>query len=231
MKQKICMELGGNDALIVLKDCDIKKAISCAVTGAFRNNGQRCTSIKRIIIEDSIADQFIELFVEKTKSLIVGNQMDYSTDIGPLITEDAAREIESRVNMAIHKGAKLIYGGKREGALYWPTILDHVAPDNPIILKETFGPVAPFIRVKNFEEAIKIANATPYGLQAGIFTDDLEKAVRAAKQLQVGAVIVNDGPGFRAEHIPFGGVKDSGLGREGIKYAINEMTQLKTIVI
>lgn len=229
--KKICMELGGNDPLIVLKDADIKKAVSCAVIGAFGNNGQRCTSIKRIIIENSIADQFIELFIEKTKILKIGNQMDPSIDIGPLISEEAAKEIENRVNIAIAKGAKLLYGGKRKGAIYWPTVLDFVEPQNPIVVKETFGPIAPFIRVKNFDEAIEVANMTSYGLQAGIFTNDLEKAIEAAKKIQAGAVIINDGPGFRAEHIPFGGVKDSGLGREGVRYAVNEMTRLKTIVI
>ena len=229
--KKVSMELGGNDPLIILKDADIEEAVPCAVNGAFGNNGQRCTSVKRIIIQDSIADQFIRLFVKKTKELIVGNQMDSSTDIGPLITEKAAIKIEDAVNNAISNGAKLLCGSKREGTIYWPTVLDHVDPVCPIVTEETFGPVAPFIRVKSFDEAINVANCTNYGLQSGIFTNNLKKAIEAAKRIQAGAVIINNVPGFRADHLPFGGVKDSGIGREGIKYAIDEMTRLKTVVL
>lgn len=229
--KKVSMELGGNDPLIILEDANIRDAVSCAVVGAFGNNGQRCTSIKRVIIQESIAEKFIKPFVEKTKSLRVGNQMEHSTVIGPLITEEAAIEIEAVVNAAISDGAKLLYGAKREGALYWPTVLDHVNPSFRLVKEETFGPIAPIIRVKDFDEAIETANCTSYGLQSGIFTNDLNKAMEAARKIQAGAVMINEGPGFRAEHLPFGGVKDSGIGREGVKYAINEMTRLKTIVL
>jgi lactaldehyde dehydrogenase len=228
--KKVCMELGGNDPLIVLRDANIEKAVSYAVVGAFGNNGQRCTSIKRIIIENCIADDFRNLFVEEVKKLRVGDQMDPATDIGPLITEDNAKEIEIRVNSAVLDGAKIVCGGKREGSLYYPTILDNVSPKSLLVTDETFGPVAPIIRVKDFNEAIEMANSTPFGLQAGIFTNDLTKAMIAARQIEAGAVIINNGPGFRAEHLPFGGVKDSGIGREGVKYAIQEMTRLKTVV-
>lgn len=229
--KKVSMELGGNDPLIILEDADIEAAVSCAVVGAFGNNGQRCTSIKRIIIQESIAEKFIEPFVEKTKNLRVGNQLDPSTDIGPLITEEAAKEIEEIVNSAITNGAKTLCGAKREGAVYWPTVLDHVNPSFRLVKEETFGPIAPIIRVKDFDEAIETANCTSYGLQSGIFTNDLKKAMEAAIKIQAGAVMINEGPGFRAEHLPFGGVKDSGIGREGVKYAIHEMTRLKTIVL
>ena len=157
--------------------------------------------------------------------------MDPSTDIGPLITESAALKAEQAVNCAISNGAKLVYGAKREGAIYWPTVLDCVGQKSPLVTEETFGPVAPFIRVHSFDEAINVANNTNYGLQSGIFTNDLSKAMEAAKRIQAGAVMINNIPGFRAEHLPFGGVKDSGLGREGVKYAIDEMTRLKTIVL
>lgn len=230
MKQ-ISMELGGNDPLIVLNDANLDKAVDCATVGAFGNNGQRCTSIKRIIIENSVAEPFLEAFIERAKGLKVGNQMNLTTDIGPLITEKAAKEIEDKVESALNNGAVCLLGGKREGALFWPTILDHVSSSNPIVMEEIFGPIAPIIRVEDFEQAIRVANATNYGLQAGIFTNHLDKAMEAAKRLQVGGVIINNGPGFRAEHLPFGGSKDSGLGREGVKYAINEMTQLKTVVL
>lgn len=226
-----CMELGGNDPLIVLGDADLDKALPIAVEGALGNNGQRCTSIKRIIIEESIADRFIESFVHEARQLVVGDQLSEETDVGPLITEDAALDIERRVGNSMTRGARLLAGGRREGALYWPAVLDRVAGCDPIVVEETFGPVAPFIRVKSFEEAIAVANSTEFGLQAGIFTRDLEKAMVASGRLQAGAVIINNAPGYRAEHLPFGGVKQSGLGREGVKYAVESMTRLKMTVI
>jgi len=201
------------------------------VWGAFGNNGQRCTSIKRIIIDECIADIFIERFTEATRMLRVGNQMDESTDIGPLIDEQAAIRVSEKVQAAVSRGALLLHGGKREGAIYHPTILDHVSMDMEIVSNETFGPVAPFIRVNGFEEAIAAANATPYGLQSGIFTGNLDLALKAARRIHAGAVVINGAPGFRAEHLPFGGVKDSGIGREGVRYAIEAMTELKTIIL
>ena len=229
--QSVCMELGGNDPLIVLKDADLDKCIPVAVDGAFGNNGERCTSIKRLIIEEGIADRFLERFAAEAAKLKVGDQMDPATDVGPLIDAATAAEIEDRVSRSVTAGARLVLGNRREGALYWPTILDNVTPDMPVVADETFGPVAPLIRVADFEEAIRVANDTPFGLQSGIFTNDLAKAMAAARRLKVGAVKINKGPGFRAEHLPFGGVKDSGIGREGVKYAVESMTTLKTIVI
>ena len=226
-----CMELGGNDPLIVLSDADLDKALPIAVAGALGNNGQRCTSIKRLIIEEEVADEFIERFVEASEALVVGDQLYADTDVGPLITEEAALEIQWKVSGAVINGAKLLCGGRREGALYWPAVLDHVDPRDPLVTTETFGPVAPFIRVRGFREAIEVANATDYGLQAGIFTRNLEHAMEAAKHIQAGAVIINNAPGYRAEHLPFGGVKDSGIGREGVKYAVESMTRLKMTVI
>lgn len=229
--QSVCMELGGNDPLIVLNDADLDKCIPVAVDGAFGNNGERCTSIKRIIIEEGIADRFLARFAEETAKLKVGDQLDPATDVGPLIDAATAAEIEDKVSRSITAGARLVLGNKRQGALYWPTILDNVTPDMPVVADETFGPVAPLIRVADFEEAIRVANDTPFGLQSGIFTNDLTKAMAAARRLKAGAVKINKGPGFRAEHLPFGGVKDSGIGREGVKYAVESMTTLKTIVI
>ncbi len=229
--QSVCMELGGNDPLIVLNDADLDKCIPVAVDGAFGNNGERCTSIKRIIIEEGIADRFLARFAEETAKLKVGDQLDPATDVGPLIDAATAAEIEDKVSRSITAGARLVLGNKRQGALYWPTILDNVTPDMPVVADETFGPIAPLIRVADFEEAIRVANDTPFGLQSGIFTNDLTKAMAAARRLKAGAVKINKGPGFRAEHLPFGGVKDSGIGREGVKYAVESMTTLKTIVI
>lgn len=229
--KKVSMELGGNDPLIVLADACLEKAIPCAMWGAFGNNGQRCTSVKRIIIDERIADIFIERFIEATRVLRVGNPMAESTDIGPLIDEQAAIRVSEKVQVATSQGALLLHGGEREGAIYHPTILDQVNMDMEIVSKETFGPVAPFIRVNGFDEAIAAANATSYGLQSGVFTGNIDLALKAAKSIRAGAVVINGAPGFRAEHLPFGGVKDSGIGREGVRCAIEAMTELKTIIL
>lgn len=225
-----CMELGGNDPMIVLADADLDKAVPAAIDGAFGHNGQRCTSVKRFIVEDSIADRFVERFVEATRELVVGDPMDSATDVGPVSTEAAAIELEARVARSCRVGAKLLHGGNRKGALYSPAVLDHVEPNDPLVVEETFGPVAPFIRVRDYEHAIEVANATEFGLQAGIFTNDLNKAMDAARRIEAGAVMINNAPGFRAEHLPFGGVKDSGIGREGVKYAVESMTRTKMTV-
>lgn len=227
----ISMELGGNDPMIVLKDADLDAAIPIAIDGAYGNNGERCTSVKRFIVEDAIADEFIERFIDATRLLRVGDQMDLNTDVGPLINEREALTISQRVQSAVTNGARLRLGGKRSGALLWPVVLDHVDMNNPIVVKETFGPVAPFIRVADFDEAIQVANDSEYGLQAGVFTNDLRKAKRAIREIEAGGVMINKAPGFRAEHLPFGGIKDSGIGREGIKYAVQSMTRIKTAVM
>ncbi len=227
----VCMELGGNDPMIVLEDADLDLALNAGIDGAFGHNGQRCTAVKRFIVHNKIADEFIERFITASKELRVGDQMNENTDIGPLIHSDAAIAIEQRVKKSVAAGAKLLYGGHRNNALLYPTVLDHVDMRNPIVKDETFGPVAPFIRVSDFDEAIQVANDTHFGLQSGVFTKDLDKAMQAIKRIQAGAVMINKPPGFRAEHLPFGGIKDSGIGREGIKYAVESMTHLKTAVI
>jgi putative phosphonoacetaldehyde dehydrogenase len=227
----VCMELGGNDPLIVLADADLDKAVPVALDGAFGNNGERCTSIKRLIIEDAIADYFIERFVVGAKALVAGNQMDPAVDIGPLIDEDTTIGIETRIQDAVAQGADLLCGGERQGAIISATVLDHVPPNCGLVTEETFGPVAPILRVTNYEEAIAVANGTPFGLQSGIFTNDLSLAMDAMRRLRAGAVMINRGPGFRAEHLAFGGVKDSGIGREGVRYAVEAMTTLKTVVM
>ena len=227
---RVCMELGGNDPVIVLHDADLDKAVPEIVIGAFGNNGQRCTSTKRIIVEDRIADALLERMVALTRKLKVGDQMAASTDIGPLISYKAAVEIQQRVDAAVSRGARVLTGGRHEGTLYQPTVIDQVLPEDMLVKEETFGPVAPVMRVASFEEAIALANDTPYGLQSGIFTNDLDKARRAALMIQAGAVMINRASGFRAEHLPFSGVKDSGIGSEGVRYAVNDMTRRKTIV-
>ena len=229
--KSVSMELGGNDPMIILADADMDEALSQGIDGAFGNNGQRCTSVKRFIIEQSVADQFIARFVKATETLQVGDQLDPLTDVGPLINVEAADRIEQRILDSIRNGATLRTGGRRRGALLTPVVLDQVDMQHSIVIEETFGPVASFIRVRDFDQAIEVANDTEFALQSGVFTNDLAKAKLAAQRIQAGAVMINRSPGFRAEHLPFGGNKDSGIGREGIKYAVTEMTQLKTVVM
>lgn len=227
----VSMELGGNDPMIILADTNIEKLIPAAIDGAFGTNGERCTSVKRFIVEESVADEFAQRLVEGANKLVVGNQLDRKTDIGPLIDVNAARTVEQRIKASVRAGAKLLCGGKRDGAMLWPTVLDQVNMSNPVVADETFGPVAPIIRVRDVHHAIDVANDTHFGLQSGVFTDSLKSAKLAIEKIQAGAVMINRSPGFRAEHLPFGGVKSSGIGREGIRYAVDSMTTLKTVVM
>ncbi|MGB9979719.1 lactaldehyde dehydrogenase [Methanobacterium sp.] len=229
--KKLTLELGGNDPLIVLEDADIEKAVEAAVKGSYLNAGQVCIGVKRIILEGKIADEFIQKFVKYTQKLITGDPMDPKTDVGPLINKTAAIEVENRVDEAVTDGADLLCGGKRKGTLYSPTILDNVDSKMKIVQYETFGPVSPIIRINGIDEAIKVANNTKYGLQAGIFTNNINNAMRAIKEIEAGGVIVNKPSTYRMDNMPFGGCKMSGLGKEGIKYAIEDMTKIKLVAI
>jgi len=228
--KRINMELGGNDPLIVLKDADIDRAVEAAIKGSFLFSGQVCIAVKRIILEESIADEFAAKMVQRTKKLKVGDPLNPETDMGPMIDEQAAINVENLVNNAKSSGAKLLVGGEREGAFYLPTILDHVETSMDMVCNETFGPVAPLLRVKNLDEAINIANDTQYGLQAGIFTKSIENALKAAREIEAGSVIINRQSTFRTDNMPFGGFKMSGTGKEGIKYAVEDMTRSKLII-
>ena len=229
--KKLTLELGGNDPLIILEDADIDKAVEAAVRGSYLNAGQVCIGVKRVILDDKIADEFIHKFVNNTKKLVTGDPMDPETDVGPLINKGAAIEVENRVNEAVNDGAELLCGGKREGTLYIPTILDNVDSKMNIVQYETFGPVSPIIRINGIDEAVKVANNTKYGLQAGIFTNNINNAMKAVKEIEAGGVIVNKPSTYRMDNMPFGGCKMSGLGKEGIKYAIEDMTKTKIVVI
>jgi lactaldehyde dehydrogenase len=228
--KKISLELGGNGPLIVMDDADIKNAVIAAVDGSFGTAGQRCTSIKRILLHKKIADDFIDRFIKATEKLVVGNPLNEKTDIGPMIDEESAIEVEKRVEDAIKNGAKLLIGGKRKKSLYFPTILNKVSTQSKLVCIETFGPVSPIIHFDNLKEALRIANETQYGLQTGFFSNSLDYVKDAIKNIETGALIINGPPGFRVESLPFGGVKNSGMGREGIRYAIKEMTEIKTII-
>ncbi len=223
------LELGGNDPLIVMEDADLEEAATLAVLGSYRNSGQRCTAIKRMLVQESIAERFIGLLVEKTRAISYGNPMDPDTDMGTVIDEKAARLIEERVNEAVGRGARLLYGNIRAGALYSPTVLDRVTADMPLVRQETFGPVSPVMGFRTIDEAIRIANSTAYGLSSAVCTNRLDYITRFVSELNVGSVNVREVPGYRLELTPFGGIKDSGLGyKEGVQEAIKSFTNTKT---
>lgn len=227
--KKLTLELGGNDPLVVLEDADIEKAVSAAVSGAFLFSGQVCIGVKRIILDNKIADEFIDLFVKEASKLKMGNPMNESTDIGPLINENASINVETAVNNAIKDGANLILGGNRKDCFYEPTILDGVNMSMDLVANETFGPIAPIIRVDGIDDAIKVANDTRYGLQAGVFTENVHSALRCANEIDAGSVLINKESTFRTDAMPFGGFKSSGMGKEGIKYAVEDMCKFKLI--
>ncbi|RJF97009.1 phosphonoacetaldehyde dehydrogenase [Noviherbaspirillum cavernae] len=223
------LELGGNDPIIVMEDADIEEAAALAVSGSYKNSGQRCTAIKRMIVHQAVADRFVELLVEKTKAIKYGDPMDASNDMGTVIDEGAARAFEAKVNDAVAHGAKLLHGNVRRGALYSPTVLDHVPETCTLVAEETFGPVSPVIRCKDIADAIRISNSTPYGLSSSVCTNRLDYITRFVRELQVGTVNVREVPGYRLELTPFGGIKDSGLGyKEGVLEAMKSFCNTKT---
>jgi lactaldehyde dehydrogenase len=227
--KKVTLELGGNDPVIILNDADLDKAVKGVINGAFLNAGQVCMGVKRVIVEEGVADEFAEKLVEATEKLVMGNPLESTTTLGTLISQKAAMQVEEAVNNAVANGAEILTGGKRDGAFYTATVIDNVTPDMDLVVRETFGPVAPIIRVNDLEEAIEVANATEYGLQAGVFTNDYASAMRCAQEIEAGTVFINKQSTFRTDNMPFGGFKNSGVGKEGIKYAVEEMTKTKLI--
>jgi putative phosphonoacetaldehyde dehydrogenase len=223
------LELGGNDPLIVMEDADIEEAATLAAAGSYKNSGQRCTAVKRMLVHASVADDFVARLVAKTKAWTYGDPMDASLDMGTVIDEAAAQSFEQRVNDAVAQGAKLLVGNVRHGALYSPTVIDHVRPEMNVVKTETFGPVSPVIRFRDMDEAIAIANGTAYGLSSSVCTNRLDYITRFVTELQVGTVNVREVPGYRLELTPFGGIKDSGLGyKEGVQEAMKSFTNTKT---
>jgi aldehyde dehydrogenase (NAD+) len=226
--RRAVLELGGNDPLIVLGDADLDEAARLAVEGAFANSGQRCTAVKRIIAVDEIADELAARIVDGTSGLCCGDPLDPQTDIGTVIDATAADEIERRVLDAIDRGARLLCGGERDGAGLAPTVLDHVLADVELVARETFGPVAPIIRVRDLDDAIAVANATPYALSSGVCTFDWRAISRCIQELRAGTVNIREVPGWRTELTPFGGIGDSGLGvKEGVREAMRAMSFTK----
>jgi putative phosphonoacetaldehyde dehydrogenase len=223
------LELGGNDPIIVMDDADLDEASTLAVQGSYRNSGQRCTAIKRILVHERVAQRFTDLVVDKTRAWTCGDPTDTSNEMGTVIDESAARLFESRVAQAMSLGARLLAGQQRDGALYRPTVIDRVHPDMAVVREETFGPVSPILTFGSLDEAIAIANGTAFGLSSSVCTNRLDVVMRLVAELHVGTVNVREVPGYRLELTPFGGIKDSGLGyKEGVQEAIKSFTNLKT---
>ncbi|WP_216829059.1 aldehyde dehydrogenase family protein [Alkalihalobacterium elongatum] len=227
--KKLSMELGSNSPVIVLNDADLKQAVNSTVSGAFWAAGQNCLGVQRIYVERGVYEPFTAHFIEKTKSYRRGSKLFDSTDMGPLINEREAIRVEKLVNEAVNQGATIECGGTRDGAYFEPTVLTNVPQDATIAKEEIFGPVVLLFAVDSLQEAIDRANDVNYGLQAGIFTNHLQAAFEAIQLLDVGGVMVNDSSDFRIDSMPFGGVKGSGLGREGVKFSIQEMTEPKVV--
>ncbi|MFC4076820.1 aldehyde dehydrogenase family protein [Salinithrix halophila] len=227
--KKLSMELGSNSPVIVLDDADLEEAVASTVSGAFWAAGQNCLGVQRVYVQSGLFDAFAEAFLRRVRTYRIGDKLSEETDMGPLITEGEALRVERWVDEALHKGARLLAGGKRDGAFYAPTVLMDVPDHCQLAREEIFGPVVSLYRVKDLDEGIREANRSPYGLQAGIFTRDLEKSFRMIREARVGGVMVNDSSDYRIDAMPFGGTKMSGLGREGVRFAIEEMTETKVV--
>ena len=227
--KKLCLELGGNSPLIILDDADLELAVELAAEGCFRNSGQRCTAVKRLLVHQSLVDRFTESLVAKVSEYPCGDPADEETRVGTVIDESAARLLERRVEDAVGQGARVLAGGNRRGAAIEPTIIADVPRDAQMVVEESFGPLAPILPVGDLDDAIELANGTAFGLSSGIVTRDMEAALTAVRRIRTGTVNVNAIPGYRIESSPFGGVKDSGLGiKEGVIEAIKYMTNVKT---
>jgi len=228
--KRLHMELGGKGSAIILADADLNLAASETVKGALSFSGQRCDAVSRVLIEQKIAEDFVSRVLNETERYKLGDPRDPSVKVGPLIDRDATEAVHRLVLDAVEKGAKLLIGGRCEGNFYYPTVLDHVPLDAKIAWEETFGPVIPILRVRDVDEAIELVNKSQYGLDSCVFTNDINLARKVAKRLEEGEITVNAAPRHGVGYYPFGGNKDSGIGREGIGYSIEEMTRLKTIV-
>lgn len=227
--KKIGMELGSNAPVIVMPDADLDLAVEANVSGAFWAAGQNCLHVQRLLLHDAIYEPFVSRFVARTQAYRLGDKLDEQTDMGCLINEAAARRVEQMVDEALAAGATLLTGGRRHGTLFAPTVLENVPAACSLARDEVYGPVTILYRFRTLDEAIAVANDVDYGLQAGIFTRDLQTAFRAAAELHVGGVMINESTDYRIDAMPFGGVKGSGLGREGVKFALQEMTEPKVV--
>jgi glyceraldehyde-3-phosphate dehydrogenase (NADP+) len=229
--KRVTMELGSNSPLIVMDDADMDKVVKATVATGYANAGQVCISTQRVLADRRVYGSFLDALKPAVEAISVGNQMDEKTRMGPMVRERDARRVEEWINEAVGQGAKLVTGGQRDGAIYAPTILSEVDPKMRISREELFGPAVAVTRVKDIDEAIALANDSIYGLSAAIFTQDIDRALRFAREVDSGNLHINWGPQWRADFMPYGGLKESGLGKEGPRYAIQEMTELKMVVV
>jgi len=229
-KKKVALELGGNAAVVVTASADLAYAVERIVAGGFGYAGQSCISVQRVLVDRKIESAFLDLLLPKVRALNVGDPADEATDVGPLISKQEAERAEAWIREAVIGGAKLLAGGEREGALLKPTVLTATKPEMRVNCQEIFAPVVTVTPYDDFEAALKMANDSTFGLQAGVFTRDTEEAWKAFETLEVGGVMINDVSTYRVDHMPYGGVKDSGTGREGLRYAIEEMTESRLMV-
>jgi acyl-CoA reductase-like NAD-dependent aldehyde dehydrogenase len=229
--KKVTLELGNTSPVIIAPDADLDFVAKRCAVGAFYNSGQVCISVQRIYSEKKVFEPFSEKFIKATQAMVVGDPLDERVDVGPMIDSKEVDRIESWVNEAQGSGAKVLTGAKREGTVYYPTILTDTSSDMKVIAEETFAPVASVIQSDDFEESLRQANDSKFGLQVGVFTKDIDRALKAVKRLNFGGVIINDTPNFRADHMPYGGNRQSGLGREGVKFAMEDMTNIQLVAI
>jgi acyl-CoA reductase-like NAD-dependent aldehyde dehydrogenase len=229
--KKVTLELGNTSPVIIAPDADIEYAAKRCALGAFYNSGQVCISVQRVYGDRQIFDELQDKFLQATNAMVVGDPLDERVDVGPMIDLGEAERTESWVNEAKGDGATVLTGGRREGPVYWPTVLTNVKPEMKVVAQEVFGPVASLIEYGSFDDALRMADDCDYGLQAAVFTRDINRVFRAVKRLNFGGVIINEAPTFRADHMPYGGTRQSGLGKEGIKFAIEEMTHLQMVAI
>lgn len=229
--KKVTLELGNTSPVVIAPDADLDFVAKRAAVGAYYNSGQVCISVQRIYSEKQVYEPFSEKFVKATESMVVGDPLDERVDVGPMIDAKEVDRIESWVNEAQSSGAKVLTGGKREGMVYYPTVLSGVDEEMKVVAEEAFAPVASVIRSDDFESALGQANDTKFGLQVGVFTKDIDRVFKAVRRLNFGGVIINDTPNFRADHMPYGGNRQSGLGREGVKFAMEDMTNIQMVAI
>jgi acyl-CoA reductase-like NAD-dependent aldehyde dehydrogenase len=230
-RKHVTLELGGNAGVIVHSDADLDHAAQRVAVGGYYQAGQSCIAVQRVLVQSEVYDAFMARLVKQVESLKVGDPMDPTVDVGPLIDPGALDRVDAWVREAVEQGAEVVTGGRREDPFYYPTILTRTTPEMKVRCEEVFGPVITVQRYQTFEEALAEVNASPYGLQAGVFTSSIERIMLAHRELQVGGVIVNDVSAFRADQMPYGGSKDSGYGREGLRYAMEGMTEPRLLVL
>jgi acyl-CoA reductase-like NAD-dependent aldehyde dehydrogenase len=229
--KKVTLELGNTSPVVIAPDADLDFVAKRCAIGAYANSGQMCISVQRIYSQKQVYEPFAEKFVRATNGMIVGDPLDERVDVGPMIDSKEVDRIEKWVNEAQSDGANVLTGGKREGTVYYPTVLTNVQADMKVVAEEAFAPVASIISCEDFEESLRQANDTNFGLQVGVFTKDIDRIFKAIKGLNFGGVIVNDTPTFRVDQMPYGGNRQSGLGREGVKFAMEDMTNIQMVAI